>query len=158
MISNYIFKRTDSSKCTGYSPVRNDPLIVSLAKKYKVTPTQVILAWHLSRNTIILPTSKNKERQKENITVRHTIRAPFLFFFCSMTVDIVLDPYVVRRRSRQDLGIGSWAAALSRRRPYHWTAVWVDARTTWVGNLPTKGLVGDINRLSGMCNKYIFRK
>jgi glycerol 2-dehydrogenase (NADP+) len=54
---------------TGYSAVRNDPLIVSLAEKYKVTPTQVILAWHLSRGTIIVPKSENSERQKENLAV-----------------------------------------------------------------------------------------
>jgi len=66
-----------------------------------------------------------------------------------MTCHIILDPYVVIRRSRQDLGIGSWAAVLSRRQPYHWTGGWVDARATWVGNLPAKVLVGDINGRSG---------
>jgi glycerol 2-dehydrogenase (NADP+) len=54
----------------GYSKVRSDPLIVSLAEKYGVTPNQVTLAWHLSRNTIIVPKSENDERQRENITVR----------------------------------------------------------------------------------------
>jgi diketogulonate reductase-like aldo/keto reductase len=54
---------------SGYSVVRNDPLIVSLAEKYKATPTQIIFAWHLSRNTIIVPKSENSERQKENITI-----------------------------------------------------------------------------------------
>ncbi|KAF8908095.1 NADP-dependent oxidoreductase domain-containing protein [Gymnopilus junonius] len=54
---------------SGYSKVRADPLIVSIAEKYKVTPTQVILAWHLSRNTIVVPKSVNSQRQKENITI-----------------------------------------------------------------------------------------
>ncbi|KAF9479512.1 Aldo/keto reductase [Pholiota conissans] len=54
---------------SGYSIVRNDPLIVSIAKKYNVTPNQVILAWHISRGTIIVPKSENSERQKENITI-----------------------------------------------------------------------------------------
>jgi diketogulonate reductase-like aldo/keto reductase len=54
---------------SGYAIVRKDPLIVSLAEKYKVTPTQVIFAWHLSRNTVIVPKSVNSERQKENITI-----------------------------------------------------------------------------------------
>lgn len=53
----------------GYDVVRNDPLIVSLAEKYKVTPTQIILAWHVSRNIILVPTSKKSDRQKENLTV-----------------------------------------------------------------------------------------
>lgn len=54
---------------SGYSTVRGDPLIVSLAEKYKVTPTQVIFAWHMARNTVIVPKSENSERQKENITI-----------------------------------------------------------------------------------------
>ncbi|KAF8950145.1 reductase AKOR2 [Flammula alnicola] len=54
---------------SGYSIVRSDPLIVSLADKYKVTPTQVIFAWHLSRGTVIVPKSENNERQKENINI-----------------------------------------------------------------------------------------
>jgi len=69
-----------------------------------------------------------------------------------MTYRIILDPTL----SEEDLG-KIWgldhAAALFRRRPYHWTGVWVDARGTWAGNLPTKVLVSDINRRSGMCNK-----
>ena len=64
----------------GYSIVRNDPLIVSIAEKYKVTPTQVIFAWHISRGTIIVPKSEKPERQKENITVSFVSykRAPML--------------------------------------------------------------------------------
>ena len=54
----------------GYATVREDPLIKELAAKYKVSSTQIIFAWHLSRNTIIVPKSENSERQKENIRVR----------------------------------------------------------------------------------------
>ncbi|KAJ3574866.1 hypothetical protein NP233_g1493 [Leucocoprinus birnbaumii] len=54
---------------SGYSEVRNDPVIVEIAKKHNVTPNQVTLAWHLSRDTIIVPKSENVERQKENINV-----------------------------------------------------------------------------------------
>ena len=66
------------------------------------------------------------------------------------TEHIILDPYAGRGGSGQDLGIGSRAAALYRRRPIHWTSVWVDARTAWMGSLPTQGLVGNINGLSGI--------
>ncbi|KAJ6463448.1 reductase AKOR2 [Mycena sanguinolenta] len=51
---------------SGYDVVRKDPVIVELAAKYNVTPTQVILAWHLSRNVVVIPKSTNEERQKEN--------------------------------------------------------------------------------------------
>ncbi|PPQ80380.1 hypothetical protein CVT26_008267, partial [Gymnopilus dilepis] len=54
---------------SGYATVREDPLIKELAEKYKVSSTQIIFAWHLSRNTIIVPKSENSERQKENIRV-----------------------------------------------------------------------------------------
>ncbi|PPQ87066.1 hypothetical protein CVT25_000046 [Psilocybe cyanescens] len=54
---------------SGYDGVRSDPLIVSLAEKYKVTPTQIILAWHISRQSVVVPTSKNNKRQKENLSI-----------------------------------------------------------------------------------------
>ncbi|KAF8154236.1 reductase AKOR2 [Crassisporium funariophilum] len=54
---------------SGYSNVRSDPLIVSLAEKYKVSSNQIIFAWHISRGTIIVPKSENNERQKENIAI-----------------------------------------------------------------------------------------
>ncbi|KAF8889010.1 NADP-dependent oxidoreductase domain-containing protein [Infundibulicybe gibba] len=54
---------------SGYSSVRSDPLILELAKKYGVSPTQVILAWHIARGIVIVPKSVDKERQKENINV-----------------------------------------------------------------------------------------
>ncbi|CAA7260658.1 unnamed protein product [Cyclocybe aegerita] len=58
-----------SSSPSGLSDVRDDPLIVSLAEKYKVTPTQVIFAWHISRGDALIAKSENNERQKENITI-----------------------------------------------------------------------------------------
>ncbi|KAG6827918.1 hypothetical protein H0H92_009960 [Tricholoma furcatifolium] len=59
---------------TAYSPsgwerLRNDPVIVELAGKYGVTPNQITLAWHLARDTVLIPKSENAERQKENITL-----------------------------------------------------------------------------------------
>ncbi|KAJ7308547.1 NADP-dependent oxidoreductase domain-containing protein [Mycena albidolilacea] len=38
---------------------RSDPTIVALAEKYKVTPTQIILSWHLARGVVALPKSAN---------------------------------------------------------------------------------------------------
>ena len=72
-------------KLAGYSIVRDDPLIVSLAEKYKATPTQIIFAWHLSRNTIIVPKSENSQRQKENITVRAYIMPYTSMCHCQST-------------------------------------------------------------------------
>jgi len=89
-------------------------------------------------------------RRLSRCVVVPTVRVTCLFF---NDISHYSRSNVVRRRSRQDLGIGSRAAAWSRRRPYHWTGVWVDARGNWVGNLPTEVLVDDINGRSGMCNK-----
>ncbi|KAF7345381.1 Aldo/keto reductase [Mycena venus] len=54
---------------TGHDKVREDPTIVALAEKYKVKPTQIILAWHLARGVVAVPKSANSDRQKENITL-----------------------------------------------------------------------------------------
>lgn len=47
----------------------NDPVIVELAQKYQVQPTQITLAWHLGRGVGVVPGSKNPVHQVENITV-----------------------------------------------------------------------------------------
>ncbi|KAF8913278.1 reductase AKOR2 [Mucidula mucida] len=57
---------------TAYTPsgretVRSDPKIVELAAKYIVTPTQLILGWHLARGVPIITKSTNVKRQKENL-------------------------------------------------------------------------------------------
>ncbi|KAJ3997260.1 NADP-dependent oxidoreductase domain-containing protein [Lentinula boryana] len=54
---------------SGYSKVRNDPDIVRIAQKLAVTPNQVILAWHLFRETVVVPKSANEERQRENLNL-----------------------------------------------------------------------------------------
>lgn len=55
---------------TGYQKLRDDPVIVGLAEKYKVQPTQIILAWHVARGVVAVPKSSNAGRQKENLIVR----------------------------------------------------------------------------------------
>jgi len=54
---------------TGYSNVLTDPLIVELAGKYKVTPAQVVLAWHTARGVVAVPKSSNVQRQQDNINL-----------------------------------------------------------------------------------------
>lgn len=54
---------------TGYAVVREDPIIVALAKKYNVTPTQVVLSWHIGRGTGLVAKSENASRQEENLKV-----------------------------------------------------------------------------------------
>jgi len=54
---------------TGYAVVREDPTIIALASKYNVTPTQIVLSWHIGRGTGIVTKSENVGRQKENLEV-----------------------------------------------------------------------------------------
>lgn len=57
----------------GYSQVLGDPLIVELAAKYKASPAQVVLAWHLARGTTAVPKSTSEAHQKENLNVSATL-------------------------------------------------------------------------------------
>ncbi|KAF8998072.1 Aldo/keto reductase [Hymenopellis radicata] len=54
---------------SGRETVRNDPKVVELAAKYNVSPTQLVLGWHLARGVPIITKSTNVERQKENLKV-----------------------------------------------------------------------------------------
>ncbi|KAF9034463.1 Aldo/keto reductase [Hymenopellis radicata] len=53
----------------GRNVVRSDPEIAQIATRYDATPTQVILAWHAARGTVVLPKSINETRQRENLLV-----------------------------------------------------------------------------------------
>ncbi|KAI0368103.1 Aldo/keto reductase [Pilatotrama ljubarskyi] len=54
---------------TGYKTVLTDPTITELAEKYKATPAQVVLSWHVARGVSVVPKSSNEQRQKENLTL-----------------------------------------------------------------------------------------
>lgn len=61
---------------TAWSPlgrghVLNDPQIQEIAKRYNVSPAQVILRWHLQNDTIIIPKSVTPARIKENAELFH---------------------------------------------------------------------------------------
>ena len=60
---------------TAYSPLGSlpknglleDPTVAEIAKKHGKTPAQVLLAWGIKRDTIIIPKSANLNRVKENL-------------------------------------------------------------------------------------------
>ncbi|EJC98073.1 reductase AKOR2 [Fomitiporia mediterranea MF3/22] len=52
---------------TGYAKVANDPTIIKLAEKYKVSTVQINLAWDLARGTTAIPKSTNEGRQRANL-------------------------------------------------------------------------------------------
>ncbi|KAJ1920227.1 hypothetical protein H4219_001460 [Mycoemilia scoparia] len=59
---------------TAYSPLgstgdfnlRDDSTIVEIAKKHNATAAQVLLAWGVQRNTVVIPKSVNHDRIKSN--------------------------------------------------------------------------------------------
>jgi len=62
--------------------LRNDPIIISLAERYKLTTTQVVFAWHLYRNTIILSTNKiRRGRRRVSRCVIPAVQVTFFFVF-----------------------------------------------------------------------------
>jgi diketogulonate reductase-like aldo/keto reductase len=61
---------------TAWSPlgrgnVLTDATIVDIANQYSVTPSQIILRWHLQNNVIVIPKSVTPSRIKENSELFH---------------------------------------------------------------------------------------
>jgi diketogulonate reductase-like aldo/keto reductase len=50
--------------------------VTSLAGKYGATPAQVVLAWHLSQGTVVIPKTANAERMRENFGASTVSLAP----------------------------------------------------------------------------------
>ncbi len=49
--------------------VRDEPVVTAIAEKHAVTPTQVVLRWHVQLGAIPIPKSSTPERQRENFDV-----------------------------------------------------------------------------------------
>lgn len=56
--------------------VLEDPVVAEIAKARGVTPTQVVLAWHVARGVVPLPKSANDERQRENLAAADIALTP----------------------------------------------------------------------------------
>jgi 2,5-diketo-D-gluconate reductase A len=50
--------------------------VTSLATKYRATPAQVVLAWHLAQGTIVIPKTANPARMRENFAASAITLAP----------------------------------------------------------------------------------
>ncbi|MGC5567897.1 aldo/keto reductase [Streptomyces sp. FR-108] len=68
---------TDSTVIQAWSPlernsgVLEDPVIVSIAERLDVSPSQVIIRWLIERGLTTVPHSSNPERQRRNADVFH---------------------------------------------------------------------------------------
>ena len=49
--------------------VREEPIVVAIAEQHGVTPTQVVLRWHLQLAAVPIPKASTPERQRENLDV-----------------------------------------------------------------------------------------
>ena len=47
----------------------NEDVIINLSKKYKKTPAQIVLRWHIQSGFIVIPKTTHKERMEENINI-----------------------------------------------------------------------------------------
>jgi len=75
------FCNYNNIKLTGYSPLGardlkspikqpdllDEPIILDISERYNISPAQVLLAWHNTRNTAAIPKSVNKERMLQNL-------------------------------------------------------------------------------------------
>ena len=53
----------------GRNGLFNDPTLVAIGAKYGKTTAQVILRWHIQRDTVVIPKSTHYERMVQNIDV-----------------------------------------------------------------------------------------
>jgi diketogulonate reductase-like aldo/keto reductase len=51
------------------SDVREEPVVTAIADAHGVTPTQVVLRWHVQLGAVPIPKSSTPERQRENFDV-----------------------------------------------------------------------------------------
>ncbi len=53
----------------GRNGLFDDPTLAEIGAKYKKTTAQVILRWHIQRNTVVIPKSTHYERMVQNMDV-----------------------------------------------------------------------------------------
>jgi 2,5-diketo-D-gluconate reductase A len=59
--------RTESWSPLGRGGLLGEAVIVGVARKYRKTPAQVVIRWHLDNGLIAIPKTVRLERLKENI-------------------------------------------------------------------------------------------
>lgn len=57
----------------GYSPIKlsrlGSPVLTGIAANHGVTPTQVVLRWHLQHGVLVIPKSSHEDRMRSNLDV-----------------------------------------------------------------------------------------
>ena len=65
--------RPAGMKKSGEPTLLDNPVIQRVAAKHGVTPAQVLLAWGLSRKTVVIPKSVNPERMRQNLAAAQLV-------------------------------------------------------------------------------------
>lgn len=58
--------RPDNLKSANEPALLEHPIILAIAKKHKVTPAQILIAWQINRDIVVIPKSVSPQRLKEN--------------------------------------------------------------------------------------------
>jgi len=66
--------RSNSIQLEAYSPLTkgrklNEPVLQTIAQRYKKTPAQILIRWVLEHRVVTIPKSRNRERIRENADV-----------------------------------------------------------------------------------------
>ena len=49
----------------------DNPIIIEIAEKNKITPAQLLIAWHINRGVVVIPKSTKEERLKANFSAQY---------------------------------------------------------------------------------------
>lgn len=58
--------RPDGMKNENEPALLEHPVVLEIAEKYKATPAQILIAWQINRNVVVIPKSVSAERLQEN--------------------------------------------------------------------------------------------
>lgn len=87
-LTPFLFRRDLLDYCRGkgiqpeaYSPLTigqrlHDPMLQTLAQKYRKTPAQLLLRWQLQHNVVAIPKSTNPQHIRENAAIFDFVIAP----------------------------------------------------------------------------------
>jgi alcohol dehydrogenase (NADP+) len=63
-------------KLPGDPDLLDEPVILDISERYKVSPAQVLIAWSVMRNISVIPKSVNKERMLQNLKAANVVISP----------------------------------------------------------------------------------
>lgn len=65
--------RPDSLKAENEPPLLEQPVILNIAKKHNATPAQILIAWQINRDIVVIPKSVSPTRLQENFDAQFIV-------------------------------------------------------------------------------------